>query len=83
MLINTHTTCFVELVLQTWTKNSEGGGGVGNNVRHGETIIPRGDIHSWAPMSGGTIVPRNECPGGQFFQGDSHASDTGNRSKDS
>ena len=28
-------------------------------------------------MSGGTIVPRNECPGGHFFQGDSHASDTG------
>ena len=24
-------------------------------------------------MSG---VPRNECPGGHFFQGDSHASDT-------
>ena len=28
-------------------------------------------------MSGGTIVPRHECPGGHFFQGDSHASDTG------
>ena len=26
-------------------------------------------------MSGGTIVPRNECPEGHFFQGDSHASD--------
>ena len=28
-------------------------------------------------MSGGTFVPRNECPGGHFFQGDSHSSDTG------
>ena len=28
-------------------------------------------------MSGGTVVPRHECPGGHFFQGDSHASDTG------
>ena len=28
-------------------------------------------------MSGGTIVPRNECPGGYFFHGDSNASDTG------
>ena len=27
-------------------------------------------------MSGGTFVPRNECPGGHFFQGDSHSSDT-------
>ena len=27
-------------------------------------------------MSGGTIVPRNECPGGQFFQGDIHTSPT-------
>ena len=27
-------------------------------------------------MSGGTIVPRNECPGGQFFQGDIDASNT-------
>ena len=27
-------------------------------------------------MSGGTVVPRHECPGGHFFQGDSHASDT-------
>ena len=26
-------------------------------------------------MSGGTFVPRNECPGGHFFQGDSHSSD--------
>ena len=28
-------------------------------------------------MSGGTVVPRHECPGGHFFQGDSHASDSG------
>ena len=28
-------------------------------------------------MSGGTVVPRHERPGGHFFQGDSHASDTG------
>ena len=28
-------------------------------------------------MSGGTVVPRHECPGGHFFQGDSHASDNG------
>ena len=28
-------------------------------------------------MSGGTVVPRHECPGGHFFQGDSHASDRG------
>ena len=27
-------------------------------------------------MSGGTVVPRHECPGGRFFQGDSHVSDT-------
>ena len=27
-------------------------------------------------MSGGTVVPRHQCPGGHFFQGDSHASDT-------
>ena len=27
-------------------------------------------------MSGGTVVPRHECPGGHFFQGDSHASDS-------
>ena len=30
-------------------------------------------------MSGGTVVPRHQCPGGHFFQGDSHASDTGFR----
>ena len=30
-------------------------------------------------MSGGTVVPRYECPGGHFFQGDSHASDNGIR----
>ena len=30
-------------------------------------------------MSGGTVVPRHQCPGGHFFQGDSHASDTGSK----
>ena len=60
-----------------------GGGGAGGGhlyakvkkCRHGGTIIPRGDIHSYRHQcQGGTIVLRNECPGGQFFQGEIHAS---------
>ena len=28
-------------------------------------------------MQGGTLIPRNECPGGHFFQWDSHSNDNG------
>ena len=45
-------------------------------LRGGDTFS-RGDIFSLVGVSGGTFVPRNECPEGHFFQGDSHSSDTG------
>ena len=65
-----------------------GGGGqlcLGKSVRHGGggggggAILPRGGHSFLGTNVRGTIVPTNECPRGHFFQGDSHASDTGSK----
>ena len=58
----------------------------------GQLHVPRKKCPAWGGGGGGggdnisqrgTFIPRHQCPGGHFLQGDSHASDPGklNRSK--